>query len=502
MADLESAPPTAGTTGDYVGLCVLIQFPDVVGTIGQDEVHNFCNQRGYSNYGNNGSVYDYFYDNSDGRLRYTNVVTAYYTARRDRSYYTDPSVSYGSRARELIIEVLDWLKSQNFDFSRLSSDSEGYIYALNVFYAGEIVNNWAEGLWPHSWALAAPYEAAHGKRFADYQITNMGSQLTLRTFCHENGHMICDFPDLYDYGYESTGIGHYCLMCFGGADNNPTQVCAYLKYKAGWTSQLTQISGCMTAAVVAGRNDFCLYCNPSNAAEYFIIENRQQAGRDASLPDAGLAIWHVDEFGSNGNEQMTPELHYECSLEQADGRNDLEHRNNAGDSEDLYCDGNMFSSMTVPSSAWWDRTDSGLLLSEISDPGTIMAFSTAGEGAEADSIVGTWHSVCVDWGCGGNTFEVGPFTFCANGSWSYQYGGGKWFQVGSMVAWNFDNAPELIYTANVTVNAMNGIIGYPVAGFAFKGCFYAVRHPLSVADKAAVSKPDGDAAVRPVDNLT
>ena len=35
--------------------------------------------------------------------------------------------------------------------------------------------------------------------FADYQITDMGNRLTLGTFCHENGHMVCDFPDLYPY---------------------------------------------------------------------------------------------------------------------------------------------------------------------------------------------------------------------------------------------------------------------------------------------------------------
>jgi hypothetical protein len=48
-----------------------------------------------------------------------------------------------------------------------------------------------------------------------------------------------------------------------------------------------------------------------NATEYFICENRQQTGRDAGLPDAGLAIWHVDELGNNRIEQMTPASHYE-----------------------------------------------------------------------------------------------------------------------------------------------------------------------------------------------
>jgi len=44
----------------------------------------------------------------------------------------------------------------------------------------------------------------------------MDRELTLATFCHENGHLVCDFPDLYDYGPESRGVGNFCLMCRGG----------------------------------------------------------------------------------------------------------------------------------------------------------------------------------------------------------------------------------------------------------------------------------------------
>ena len=89
-------------------------------------------------------------------MTYTNTVTAYYTAAHNRSYYTDPTISYGTRARQLIKEALDHLVAQGFNFSGLTSDSGGYIYALNVFYAGPRVNNWSKGLWPHAWSLATP----------------------------------------------------------------------------------------------------------------------------------------------------------------------------------------------------------------------------------------------------------------------------------------------------------------------------------------------------------
>lgn len=374
--DSDGEGPLPATTGTYVGLCLLIQFPDVTGTIPPQEVTNFCNQPGYSGFGNNGSVRDYFREVSDGKLTYTNHVTAYYTAKNNRSHYTDPNVAYGTRARQLIVEALDHLKAQGFNFDQLTADNNGYVRALNAFYAGPSVNNWSEGLWPHAWALATPYVASPSRRFSDYQITNMGSQLTLRTFCHENGHMICDFPDLYDYGGESNGVGHFCLMCFGGSNTNPTQVCAYLKNVAGWASTLRQIAPGLSFTLAAGSNNFLMHRR--NQVEYFIVENRVKSGRDAALPDAGLAIWHVDENGSNSNEQMTPTHHYECSLEQADGRFDLEKKVNAGDANDLFGSPSAasFGPSTLPNSRWWSGADSGLHLTSISTPAASMTVAT------------------------------------------------------------------------------------------------------------------------------
>lgn len=380
QADPSIAPPADQTVGNYVGLCLLIQFPDVAGTISQQEVTNFCNLSGYGGFGNNGSVHDYFLDNSRGKLSYTNLVTAYYTAANNRSFYTDPNETYGSRTRQLIEEALDSLVAQGFDFSQLTTDENDYVYAMNVFYAGPVVNNWSQGLWPHAWSLATTYDAATGKKLYDYQITNMGNELTLGTFCHENGHMLCDFPDLYDYGYESYGPGNYTLMAFGGAAKNPVQVDAYLKNEAGWADSLTPITSIAsgaTASVSATNNDFYIYSK--SATEYFIVENRQKQGRDTSLPDGGLTIWHIDETASNNNEQMTAAQHYECSLEQADNRFDMENKSNAGDGEDLF--GNpyntRFADDTSPNSNWWDGSSSGLVISEISAPGPIMTFKTA-----------------------------------------------------------------------------------------------------------------------------
>jgi M6 family metalloprotease-like protein len=375
-AAIALAPPQRQTIGNFVGLCLLVQFPDVKGPIKQSEVRDFCNKPGYSGFGNNGSVRDYFIDQSGGKLTYTNIVAPWYTAKKPRKYYTDERVEQPLRARQLILEALAYHRSKGFDFSGLTADDQQYIYAINVFYAGKRINNWAKGLWPHAFHLQAPVQLAPGKLAHDYQITDMPSELTLGTFCHENGHMICDFPDLYDYGYESNGVGAYCLMCAGGNvdPKNPAGIGAYLKHAAGWSTKVTNMVPAASVTLAAGKNEFGLLRR--NKTQYFIVENRARAGRDASLPDAGLAVWKVDEVGDNGNEAMTAASHYECSLVQADGATDLEMGVNNGDADDLYGPGRDFSATSQPNSNWWDGSASDLNIHNIGVAGPTVTFST------------------------------------------------------------------------------------------------------------------------------
>jgi len=78
-AEAEAALRSESLTGDVNGLTLLIDFPDEPATISRQEIENYVNQIGYTGYGNNGSVRDYFSDVSGGLLNYTNYVTEYYT---------------------------------------------------------------------------------------------------------------------------------------------------------------------------------------------------------------------------------------------------------------------------------------------------------------------------------------------------------------------------------------------------------------------------------------
>lgn len=372
---ISPAPPSRQTVGDYVGLCLLIQFPDVAGTITPDQVRDFCNKPGYSEFGNNGSVYDYYYEVSGGKLKYTNIVTPYYTAKQPKSYYTDESITDGIRAKELVLEALDQLKTSGFDFSGLSKDGKNYIYAVNALYAGDVQNQWPKGLWPHSDHLDLGFDVGNGRLAYDFQITNIGAELSLGTFCHENGHMICSFPDLYSYGPVQVGDGVYCLMCLGCVvdEKNPTKICAYLKREAGWIDKVTLLSTPIDGTIRADKNEYLIFFRSN--VEYFIVENRERTGRDAALTDAGLAIWYVREYGDNTG-SSGPGVPYECELIQADGRKDLETGANSGDDTDLYKDGGNigFGKTSTPSSNWGDGTLSGLELNNIGAAGVGMSF--------------------------------------------------------------------------------------------------------------------------------
>ncbi len=212
-----------------------------------------------------------------------------------------------------------------------------------------------------------------------YQISNMGSSLRLGTFCHENGHMLMGWPDLYDYDGDSSGVGTFCVMCSIGPGTNPIEPCAYMKYTAGWATLYAPTGYQNGLSVSSDGNVVYKFDHPTLSNEYYLIENRRRSGRDAAIPDHGLAIWHVDEYGNNSWQQQTPQLHYEVTLVQADGDWDLENHRNYGDAYDLYAS-TLYTDctpLTHPDTDWWDGSESGLYFMNIGASSSVMTFDFA-----------------------------------------------------------------------------------------------------------------------------
>lgn len=396
------APPSFTTTGTKAGLCLLIDFYDDTNTVPQAEIISFCNGDAYSGYGNNGSVKRYFQDNSNSLLTYTNIVTAYIRMAQPKSFFNDTAKSCGTQGRLLITNAVGVMKAlPNYAteiapaFSNLTLDASGRAVACNVFYAGGNGGVWSYGLWPHSSSLGTPVQLVAGVSISKYQLTNIGTALELGTFCHENGHMLCGFPDIYDYEYDSSGgAGAFCLMNSGGHGTNPNQICAYLKRASGWATVIDLTSASSLAASVfssgEGFNRFYRYAKPGVPKEYYLIENRQKKGRDAKLPAAGIAIWHIDESGNKDNQSLaynTGHQNYEVTLMQADNKWHFQKNSGSGDTNDLFYSGNAvsgylnrFNDTDEPRARWWDGTVSGINFSAFSASGTNMTFQVVPAG--------------------------------------------------------------------------------------------------------------------------
>jgi len=376
----------APLSGDVTGLTILVDFSDDEATITQSQINDFLNLEGYTGYGNNGSVRDYYYDVSSDKLIYTNGVTAYYRASQPKSYYNDANIAQGIRVKELINEALNHFDDQGLDFSQFSVDSSDNLLALNVYYAGARPSVWATGLWPHQSAFIGDGFSADGVTVRNYQITDISASLSLRTFCHENGHMICGWPDLYDYDYDSEGVGNFCIMSGGGDSKNPVPPCSYLRVLKEWDVVVdVTVNG---GSFVDSSNSYKTYLfrNEDNSSEYFLVESRLQTGRNIYLPDDGVAVWHIDEDGDRDSQQMLPNQHYVVSLEQADGEFDLEYNNNTGDSDDLYNTDDVFNDTSTPDAKWWNGTASGLIVKDITIDASSISFSI-GEAQASPSYI-------------------------------------------------------------------------------------------------------------------
>jgi M6 family metalloprotease-like protein len=363
--------------GKILGLTILVQFSDVKTSITPADVSDMLNTPGYKSYGNFCSVRDYFLKMSNGKLDYTNVLIGPITLSHEKQYYVD---------HPLVEETLKAVKGTGIDLKQFDSKREGYIDAISILYAGKSLYL-GDFIWPHNGIINMWLDNI---RAYFYMLTGLGddrTELSIGTFCHESSHMLCRLPDVYDYGkrdgdtQKSAGLGDYCLMSYGNHLDNgktPSPICAYLRYLANWCDNKVSLNDPGEYQARHGDYGTAMIYNTDKENEYFIVENRSAQELDEHLPTSGLAVYHCDIFGSNEWQGGTPQKHYQCGLLQADGHLDLEKNNNTGDEGDLFGrnDGLALTHDTVPSSCLWDLSESGLIISKISDPGPVVSFRT------------------------------------------------------------------------------------------------------------------------------
>ena len=202
------------------------------------------------------------------------------------------------------------------NFGDYDLDDDNIIDGITFFhsgYAAEFGRLDAHGvakegrIWSHKWVLSVPW-SNNGVSVVAYHINpalweTSGSEIgRIGVVAHGTGHFL-GLPDLYDYG-DGSGIGNYGLMAhswgFNGDQRYPPLMSAWAKRDLQWTTPtVATTSGTYSLRRACDNNDMILINHKIPNGEYLLIENRQPCGFDASMPQGGLAIFHLDDNANN-----------------------------------------------------------------------------------------------------------------------------------------------------------------------------------------------------------
>jgi immune inhibitor A len=356
----------APVTGTRRALVLLVDFSDRAATQTQAHYSDMLFSAGtYAT----GSMRDFYREASYNKLDVIGAVSGtggstagWYRAPRPKSYYTDGNFGfnpYPKNAQKLVEDVVD-LADPHVDFSQYDNDGDGIVDALIIIAAGtgaEATGN-VNDIWSHKWSITP--RVKDGVQIRGYFMAPEDGRVGV--FSHEMGHLLMDWPDLYDTDYSSAGTGSWDLMA-GGSWNNggntPAHPTCWCKYKVGWVDPAVIFNAEQSVTIkpyATNPQAYKLPIGDTSSKEYFLVSNRHRTGFDSYLPGEGLIIEHVDETQSNN----TDETHYLVDIEQCDGRLDLNKNANRGDASDAFpCSANAeFTGSTTPSSAAYGGSDS------------------------------------------------------------------------------------------------------------------------------------------------
>ena len=324
------APKKVGTvgsiTGDKKGIIILVNFKDKSFTATQSDFNKLANQVNYNSGNYKGSMYDYFYAQSDGQFRLTFDVVGPYTVSQNCSYYGgNDSEGNDEHPAEMVIEAIK-LADADVNFADYDWDGDKIVDQVYVVYAGkgEADGGADNTIWPHEYDLnSAKYygdgagpQTLDGVKINTYacggeQNGSTGATAGIGTMCHEFSHCL-GYPDFYDTDYSGgQGMFSWDLMDNGSYNGNgyrPAGYTSYERWVAGWKTPTelvnTQSISNMKALQTTGSDTYIIY-NKGNSNEYYLLENRQKTGWDTDLPGAGLLILHVD-YSSSAWSNNTP----------------------------------------------------------------------------------------------------------------------------------------------------------------------------------------------------
>lgn len=308
----KASPSTPLTTGNQKVLCILIGFPDKPFTKTKADFEAMWNSVGYNVLGSQGSVKEYYLENSYNHFNVTATIVGPYTAKHNSSYYdtgATASTISSSKVKELIKEAIEASK-KDIQFKNFDLNGDKYVDAIHVVFAGygKESSTSTGVVWSHRSQLSTSvlqglYKAK--EYFCTPELANgSGTNIApIGTVCHEYGHTLGS-PDYYDLNYAGfTGTGEWDLMCNGSWNKGgrcPAHHNPYTKsYIYHWAIPAIIPSSAVNVEyeLTSSHNSATFYrINTSTANEFFLLENKQGIANtfNSEVPkNGGLLIYHI-----------------------------------------------------------------------------------------------------------------------------------------------------------------------------------------------------------------
>jgi immune inhibitor A len=324
------------------------------------------------------SVREYFTEVTNGLVDIQGEVVGPFRMPMTLAQYANGAAGIGNalpNARTMARDAVA-AADPSVNFTPYDNDSNGFVDAFIVVHAGRGGEETGSSgdIWSHKWVLDGGARAVDSTQI--YGYLTVPEDARIGVCCHELGHLLFGFPDLYDTDGTSEGIGNWCLMAggsWGGGGNTPVHASAWCKANQGWVLVDNRTTNSMLSIpdVKDSQTVYRLWKDGGPGTEYFLMENRQQNRFDASLPGSGLLIWHIDE-ATPGN---TNEAHYKVALIQADGKRDMENDRNRGDAGDPYpgsSNNTVFNNTSTPNSKSYAGASTCVSVAGIGPAGPVM----------------------------------------------------------------------------------------------------------------------------------
>jgi M6 family metalloprotease-like protein len=368
------------TTGSHKLLAILVNFSDVKMKRTRDEFNNLFNQKNYSVNGSTGSVSDFFYDNSFGKMSLSVDVVGPYTVSKSMSYYgSNDSNDHDLYPEEMVAEAVK-LANADVNFADYDNDKDGVVDGVYVIFAGygEEAGASANAIWSHAFRITpTTYD---GVKVSSYSCSpelmynaqdNPNAKITtIGVICHEFSH-VCGLPDYYDTDYEESGgespaLGKFDTMSSGSWNNNgntPPLHNSYSRAQLGWGT-LKEFDAKKSNTLLPHYSSNVGYQTSNKVNEYYIFENRQKVKWDKYIPGHGMVVYHVVY---NSNEWSNNSINNNPSKEYFELVDAGTSQNSASSPFPGTLNKSSFTTYTTPSFTNWDGTGLGMPLLNIAE---------------------------------------------------------------------------------------------------------------------------------------